>query len=171
MKKSLLILYLLLLFFTFNTIKAQTFIKLQLGLSYIENFSTGFELSIKNKHNISILYGSNFFSKPQDFSSFMLQYDYAIDKLEIAHLIPHIGIKGGYSIYTNNYYQWELIALVPFIGTNYQINKRIDLSTCFGVAFSKELSMKRINYGEVGWYKKVLPEIKIAIKYKLNRGL
>jgi len=153
--------------FLINNCKAQVKLKAQVGISYIEHFTTGIELSFKNKHKVSLIYGSDFFIKPQDFSSFMLQYESSLNRLKIKRFTPKIGVKGGYSIYTNKYYQWQLMALVPYIGSNYSINDNFDLAFDLGITFSREISMKRISYGEVGWYKEVLPEIKLAILYNL----
>jgi len=161
-KKSIITIWLLLVIINYSG-KAEVNFKAHLGISYIEHFSTGITLSFSNKHNISLLYGSNFLIKPQEFSSFLIQYEMLLNKIKIGSITPKFGIKGGYSIYTNNYYQWELLAVVPFIGFNYPIKNKVSLALDMGVAVSRELSLKRISYGEIGGYKQFLPELKIGI--------
>jgi hypothetical protein len=150
-----------------NSINAQSRFKLQSGISYIEHISTGIVLKLNENELVSFIYGSNFFIKTQEFSSYMLQYEYLLHNYTFKKCIPNIGIKGGYAIYTNEFYKWKLIDLVPFIGSTYLINNRIELSGDIGITISRELSMKRVSDGEIGWYKHVLPEFKIAISYNL----
>jgi hypothetical protein len=140
---------------------------LQTGISYIEHFSTGITFSFSEKHNLSLLYGSNFFIKPHDFSCIMLQYDYVLNKISFAGISPGIGIKGGYSVYTNDFYKWKLSSFVPFIGLKYQINKKFEIVLDLGMAVSIEHSVERINYGEIGMYREYLPEFKLGLTYKL----
>lgn len=149
------------------SVNAQFSFKLQTGVSYIEHFSTGITFSFSERHNLSLLYGSNFFIKPQDFSCVMLQYDFLFNKINFAGIIPGIGIKGGYSVYTNSYYKWSLSSFVPFIGLRYQIDNKFGIALDIGTAISIEHSVERINYGEIGMYKEYLPEFKLGLTYKL----
>ena len=103
--------------------------------------------------------------KPDYFSSYVLQYEMLVNRLKFGGLIPKIGFKGGYSIYTNEYYKWDLIEIVPYMGLEYQLNKRINIAFDLGITKSRELSLKRISYGEIGYYKEILPEFKIGINY------
>jgi hypothetical protein len=146
---------------------AQISFKLQTGISYIEHFSTGITFSFSEKHNLSILYGSNFFIKPKDFSCVMLQYDFIFNKINFAGIIPGIGIKGGYSVYTNRYYKWNLSSFVPFIGLRYKAGNKFEIALDMGTAISIEHSVKRISYGEIGMYREFLPEFKLGLIYKL----
>ncbi len=155
------------LIFLHYSCNAQFSFKVQTGISYIEHFSTGITFSLSEKHNLSLLYGSNFFMKPQEFSTIMLQYDFLFNKIDFAGINPRIGIKAGYSIYTNNYYRWTLTAFVPFIGLKYELNKTIDIALDLGTAISIEHSVKRISYGEFGMYKEYLPEIKLGMIFNL----
>lgn len=166
MKKRIFLIWLFLIILNYSS-KAQVSFKAQIGISYIEHFSTGITLSLLNKHNISLLYGSNIFIKPQEFSSFLIQYEMLLNKIKIRSITPKFGIKGGYSIYTNNYYQWELVAVVPFIGLNYPVKNKVNIALDLGVAVSRELTLKRISYGEIGEYKQFLPELKIGIFFNL----
>jgi hypothetical protein len=166
MKKVSILLILLLMIIHFPS-RAELALKAQAGISYIEHFSLGVTLSFSERHNLSLLYGSNAFIKPQDFSSFMLQYELLLKRINFARITPKIGIEGGYSIYTNDYYQWNLINIVPFIGFNYQVNNKIEIPINLGVVISHEQSVKRITYGNIGKYKEYLPEIKFGIVFKL----
>lgn len=148
-------------------LKANPTLNLQTGYGYIEHFSTGVGVTIFDRHNISALYGSDFFIKTMNFSAYLLQYEYAIKKDAIIPFTFKTGVKGGYSIYTNKYYRWELLALVPYIGFSYPVTRRFDITASTGVAVSRELSMKRISMGEIGWYKRLLPEFKIAFSYEI----
>jgi hypothetical protein len=159
--------YLLLIVFVHNSTKAEIDFKLQSGLGYIEHFSTGIGIAINNKHSLSVLYGSDFFINARSFSSYLLQYEYFFYNLKYACFVPKIGLKGGYSVYTNNFYKWELIKAVPTIGVVYTINNCFDLYADIGIALSRELTMKRIRFGEIGWYRKQLPEFKIGIIFNL----
>jgi hypothetical protein len=146
---------------------AQFSFKLQTGISYIEHFSTGITFSFSERHNLSLLYGSNFFIKPRDFSCVMLQYDFLFSKLDFAGIIPAIGIKGGYSVYTNSYYKWKLSSFVPFVGLRYKACNKFEIALDMGTAISIEHSVKRISYGEIGMYREFLPEFKLGLTYKL----
>ena len=72
-------------------LEAKPKLDFQVGYSYIEHLSTGIGLTIYQKHNISVLYGSNFFINPQNFSSYLFQYEYSIGKLE---KIPYLLVIG-----------------------------------------------------------------------------
>jgi len=146
---------------------AQISVKAQAGLSYIEHFSMGGRINFSEKRSLSLLYGSNFFFQPANFSSVLLQYDQILTKQKIIGITPVIGLKGGYAIYSNKYYQWKLLNFIPFIGTRYSVSKKLDLVTELGLTGSFELAVKRISYGEIGNYKTILPEFKAGIMYTL----
>lgn len=148
--------------------RAQFAVKAQTGISYIEHFSTGLTFAFSGKHNVSLLYGSNFFIKPKDNSSYLIQYDRLINRIRFLGITPKIGIKGGVSFYTNEYYQWKLIVIVPFIGFNYHISNRIGTFLDLGIVYSREESLKRIKYGNIGNYKDYLPEIKLGLYFNLK---
>lgn len=168
MRKHILILFLIIISFHIPC-RAQFEFKAQTAFSYIEHFSTGLSFEFSGKRNISILYGSNFFIKPNSFSSYMLQYERYFNKVEFAGITPELGIKGGYSVFTDKYYRWTLFVIVPFAGLSYRINDYIDLAFDFGIAYSRELSLKRVGFGNIGNYKEFLPELKLTLYYKLNR--
>ena len=162
--------FIIILIIVHYSINAQFSFKAQTGISYIEHLSTGVSFSFSDKHTISLLYGSNLFINPQDFSSLMLQYDFLINKFQFAGINPRIGIKGGYSIYTNNYYRWTLSSFVPFVGLKYRLNKTIDIALDFGTAVSIEHSVERISYGEIGMYREYLPEYKLGLIFNLLKN-
>lgn len=166
MEKKSVILCLLFCFLCIS-VKSQIKFKAQVGVGYIEHFSIGLAISKSDKNILSLNYGSDFFIKMNDFSSFLLQYERLFNKMNIKSIVPKIGIKGGYSIYTNAYYKWELIALIPYVGLYYPFNEKIQFNLDAGLAVSKELSIERISYGEIGNYKKYLPEIKLGFYYNL----
>lgn len=161
------LLTLVLILFWLHSVNAQLAFKVQTGIGYLEHFSTGIGVGIKNKHQLSLLYGSNLFLKTSDFSSLLLEYDFKFYKLNFSGFTPKLGIKGGYSIYTNTYYRWNVLMLVPFVGVNRPLSKKLDLAIDLGLAVSHELSLERISYGEFGTYRKYLPEIKIGLIYTL----
>lgn len=147
--------------------KAQSSIKAQGGISYIEHFSIGATYSFSNKHNLTLLYGSNFFIKPLNFSSVLLQYDLPFRKMIFADFTPKFGVKGGYAIFTDENYQWQVITVVPFVGVQYPFNQKMEIFLESGVAISFEQAAKRLNYNEVGIYKQFLPELKAGISFTL----
>lgn len=161
------LLTLVLIYFWFHPVNAQLTFKAQTGVGYLEHFTTGIGVEFSNKHQLSLLYGSNFFYKTSDFSSLLLQYDCKFNKLNFNGFTPKLGIKGGYSVYTNTYYRWNVLMLVPFVGVNRPLSKKLDLAFDLGLAVSHELSLERISYGEFGTYRKYLPEVKIGLLYTL----
>jgi hypothetical protein len=164
MKKQTLAALLLLIVISYSGM-AQVSIKGQTALSYIEHLSTGVTFSFSEKHHLSLLYGSDFFINTEDFSSYMLQYYLRLNRITFSKITPVMGLKAGYSIYTDDYYKWRLASIVPFIGTNYQLNKKIDVLFDLGAAISRVQSVKRIRQGEIGKYRELLPELKVGILY------
>jgi hypothetical protein len=146
---------------------AQFSVKLQTGISYIEHFSTGITFCFSDKHNLSVLYGSNLFIKPLEFSNVLLQYDFLVNRINLAGITPGIGIKTGYSLYTNKYYKWHLISTVPFIRLNHKLSNTFELNLDLGTVITYEFAVKRISYNEIGMYRTYLPEIKLCLVYKL----
>lgn len=146
---------------------AQFGIKGHLGASYIEHLSTGLTLSMGRHHSVSFLYGSNFFINTSDFSNAFLQYDFTVPGWKVEKLMPRFGIKGGNSLYTNEYYRWKVISLIPFFGVNRLLAERWDLLVEAGAAYSFEQSVERISQGDIGHYRQWLPEIKAAITYTI----
>lgn len=168
MRKQILILLLLLISLHFPC-KSQIIVKVQTGISYIEHFSAGITFDFSEKQAISLFYGSNFLVNPNYFSSYMLEYDRFIKQIKFFGITPKIGIKGGYSIFTDEYYKWRLIVIVPFIGFNYHITNKTEAFIDLGITYSREESLRRIKYGEIGSYKDYLPEIKIGLYFNLSR--
>jgi hypothetical protein len=162
------VLLLCLLFFNYSA-KAQVRFHIDAGVGYLEHFSAGIGCSFSSKHSVSLLYGSDFFIRPKDFASYLLQYNLILPRLRFAGITPTIGLKGGHTIYTDDYYRWEVAVIVPFAGLQYPINRKINVLVQTGIVFSFEQSVKRINYGEIGHYKDLLPEIKTGIVYTFSK--
>jgi hypothetical protein len=163
-KNLLLLMFLIIVHYPCN---AQFSFKLQAGISYIEHLSAGITFSFSDKHNISFLYGSNILIKPKDFSSIMIQYDFLLNRINFAGITPGIGVKSGYSVYTNKYYRWTLTEIIPFMRLNYSVSEKIDMFLDLGSTFSIEHSVERISYGEIGMYRKYLPEFKLGLNFRL----
>jgi hypothetical protein len=164
MKKQTLAILILLITISYSGM-AQLSVKGHAALSYIEHLSTGVTFSFSGQHHVSLLYGSNFFINTKDFSSYMFQYYLRLNRMTFAKITPVIGLKAGSSIYTDDYYKWRLVSVVPFMGTNYQLNKKIDVIFDLGAAISRVQSVKRIRQGEIGKYRELLPELKAGILY------
>lgn len=99
----------------------------------------------------------------------MLQYNLMLHRAQVINVTPTIGIKGGNMIFTDAYYKWKLVAIIPFIGLHYPVNKQVTTFIQGGCMFSFEQSVKRIKDGEIGHYKDLLPEIKAGIVYNFLR--
>lgn len=155
------------IFLTWKTSNGNYNVIFKNGIGYIEHYSIGTGLNFLDKHTISLNFGSNFFMHIDDFSSYLIQYDYTFTNNKIKFMYPRLIIKGGYSIYSNYYYKWELLSLAPNIGITYPLNHKLSLNFDTGISINREISMQRINMGEIGWYKRVLPELKIEILLKL----
>jgi hypothetical protein len=147
---------------------AQTIFQAQAGVGYIEHLSLGIGCNFSNKHSLSLLYGSNVFIRPKNFSSYLLQYTFNFNKLKFKNITPAVGIKGGTTIFTDEYYRWNVLAIIPFVELHYPLNNRFDLYIQGGCAFSFEQSVKRIKDGEIGQYKDFLPEFKTGVRFNLN---
>ena len=102
-----------------------------------------------------------------DFSNFFIQYDYSFTKWKIKNATPRLGVKGGDSRFTDDYYRWHVVHVIPFAGITCPIRPKMDLLFEVGGAFSFEQSVERVGQGEVGHYKELLPEVKVAILYTL----
>jgi hypothetical protein len=148
---------------------AQVRFQVHAGLSYIEHVSLGAGFNWRN-HNVAVLYGSNFLIHPREFGSYFIQYHFSIPSLKFLNTTPMIGAKGGQTIFTDDYYRWNLVSMVPFVGIQRPLTSGIDVVFQGGVAFSFEQSVKRIAFGEIGHYKDRLPEVKAGIIYKLAKA-
>jgi hypothetical protein len=148
----------------------QTKIKLQGGLSIIEHASIGVSFQLGKKHTLSALYGSNLFYGYHDFYNLFLQYDYSFLKLTRGKITPKFVLRGGDSYFTDSYYRWHVANLIPALGANYKYNDKISFFVDGGVAISFLQSVERVRAGEIGIYKKYLPEFKIGILYTLHEG-
>jgi hypothetical protein len=156
----------LMLVMTFQSGTAQVVFKVQAGLGYLEHFSTGVTVRIAEKHNLSLLYGSNFFTRVKGFSTFMLQYDRLLNKVTFAGLTPKLGVKGGNTVYTSDYYKWKMYAIVPLAGVMYPLNNKIEITVEAGICINFEQSATRIRFGEIESYKEFLPDAKAGVLYR-----
>ena len=136
------------------------------GVSNVEHLSTGIEVNFSNRQNIALLLGTNAFIRTNNFVSYLLQYDVQVNELKFYGITPRLGLKGGYSIYTNDYYRWKLVQVVPFVDFSCPLNNKIGLYTDLGMAISHELSIDRVAFGEIGSYKQYLPELKLGVSYR-----
>lgn len=135
----------------------------QIGYSYLEHFSVGIGLNIKENHKISALFGSNLFVNMSKFAVYQMQYEYP-NQFKRKYLL-NFGLKGGYSIYSNRYYKWDLLSIAPISNVKYRIKDKVVLALTIGATFSKVLEQKRLESGEIGWYRELLPEFKISLSY------
>lgn len=149
--------------------KGQIAVGVQGGLSYIEHVSTGVTVNFGKKHAISFLCGTNFFTKMNDFRNLFLQYEYSFTRWKVAGAVFHLGVKGGDSYFTDDYYRWHVIHAIPFAGLTRPLNGRTKIFLDAGAAFSFEQSVERIQQGEYGHYRELLPEIKIGMAYNLTQ--
>jgi hypothetical protein len=138
-------------------------------VGYIEHFSIGVGATFMNQHTIAFLYGSDFFYAPNEFSNYLIQYNWTIQKLTFANVSPTLGVKGGQCIYTDDYYTWKVASIIPFLGLQYPLTPKVDLIAHAGPSFSFEQSAKRRKPGEIGHYKELLPDVKIGIVFHLSR--
>ncbi|MFN8206879.1 MAG: hypothetical protein U0T82_05645 [Bacteroidales bacterium] len=146
---------------------AQARLECLTGVGYLEHFITGAGIKFKNGSSVTFRYGSNFFVNPHSFSSFSLQYERNLNRPHIEPFHLNYGLRGGYAIYSNTYYRWKLVFLVPFAGLNYQLNEKLILGLQAGFSVNRELSAERLEWGEIGWYREYLPEFNVSLSYAI----
>lgn len=166
MAKRTLLFFLIL---THSVCKAQTDIKLQTGFGYQEHFSIGPTLEWGQKNAVGVYYGSNFFVKPQEFSTLFVKYNRSILILNYKGITPGISLKAGQTIFTDRYYKWRVLSAVPLVSLRCDLNDRTSLLAESGMAFSRIETVTRINYGEIGKYKRYLPELSLSLNYTLSK--
>jgi hypothetical protein len=137
------------------------------GLSYIEHVSLGFRFQLNSRHSLSAQYGSNVLFSHYDFYNLIAQYDYSFKKGSQKNITPRLGVRGEDSYYTDTYYRWHVMNIIPFLGAKHQFNPKISFFGEVGVSISFLQSVTRIKMGEVGIYKQYLPEVKFGIGYTL----
>lgn len=147
--------------------RAQTSAKFYTGLGYQEHLSLGATVSLKEKNAFSITYGSNFFYKPQNFSTLHLQYDRQVPSLGFEKFIPGAGVKAGQIIFTDAYYRWRVISVVPFLTLSKKLTPLLELIGEGGVAYARIEEVTRIRYGDIGKYRRYLPEVKISLRHRI----
>lgn len=149
--------------------QAQVRVQAHAGAGFTEHFSIGVGCTFAETHAITLLYGSDFFYHPKEFSTYMLQYAFAARRWRFSKVTPIVGLKGGHAIFTDKYYTWEVMVFVPFAGLQYPLSGNIDLTLQAGGAISFEQKAERLNYGEIGHYRQYLPELKAGIVYDLKK--
>lgn len=160
-----------LLFALSSMCQAQAVIKLQTGIGYLEHFSIGATADLNPKNTIGLHYGSNFFYKTGNFSTAFIKYNRLIPLLNYRRITPGIGAKFGYTIFMDSYYKWKIISAVPFFSLRYPLGARLDIGAETGIAISRIESVTRVSYGEIGKYRRYLPEFNISMYYTiLNRS-
>src|SRR6185436_7389146 len=137
------------------------------AVSHIEHVSLGFWFQLGPKHSLTATYGSNVFFGYKKFSNLFLQYDYSLPKLTVGKVTPKIGVRGGDSYFTDTYYRWHVINIIPILGGNYSLNNKVTLFLDGGVAISLLQEVERRKTGEIGVYKLYLPEIKMGFSYNI----
>jgi hypothetical protein len=147
---------------------AQFAVKFQTAIGNIEHFSIGPSFNFDNRHQISLLYGSNFFIRTKNFTTYILEYSLKLKNISIGNMTPSLGVKGGHVIYSDKYYKWEVASVVPFIRLCYPLNKNFEAFMDLGGAIAFEQSVERINYGEIGKYRDLLPEIKVGTYFSFK---
>jgi hypothetical protein len=170
MKPPLILFSLFIFFILHDFCQAQPRLHAHAALGYTEHFSLGIGCTFADKHSVTLLYGSNFFFHPKQFSAYMLQYNLAVQRWRFLNVTPSVGIKGGHAIFTDGYYTWEVAVFIPFVAMQYPLSRKIDLVIQTGGAVSFEQKVRRINYGEIGHYRQYLPEVKACIVYNFNKS-
>jgi hypothetical protein len=148
-------------------VEAQTSIKANVGVGYLEHFAVGTTLAIRERSSFTLSYGSNFFYKPRDFSTLYAQYDRVLPLLAFGKVIPGAGLKAGQSVFTDNFYKWKVNSVVPFMSVSGRLSELLQIGAEAGLAISRIQSVTRISYGEIGKYKRYLPEVKLSLRYRL----
>jgi hypothetical protein len=158
---------LLILFSTLLAVSAAGQVTFQalVGVGYLEHFSVGVGCGIGRRHHATLLYGSDLFIQPKNFSTFMAQYSLSLHRLEFLGVLPAIGVKGGGVIYSDEYYRWNLAVVIPFIELQCSVRRNTSLFLQGGAQLSFEQTVERLSYGEIGHYKELLPEIKAGVVY------
>ena len=121
------------------------------------------------KNSVGFYYGSTLFVKPQEFSTLFVKYNRALPVFNYRNFTPGLGLKAGQTIFTDRYYRWRVLSAVPLVSLSYTLNNRTSLLAETGLAFSRIETVKRISYGEIGKYKRYLPEINISVNYALTK--
>lgn len=139
------------------------------GAGMLEHLSLGVGCNFGARHSVAALYGSNLFINTHRFSNYLLQYHYNFPGLSIRNVTPIAGMKGGRSVYSDDYYTWTVITAVPFVGFQIPLNNQIDLTAHGGVSLSFEQAAKRLSYGEIGHYRSTLPEARLGLVYRFKK--
>jgi hypothetical protein len=138
------------------------------GVGYLERFSVGAAVLRNNSSSWSLTYGSKFFYKTQTFSSYFVTYA-RVFPYEFGGVRPGLGIKAGHTRFEDDYYRWKVISLVPIVEFQKNFSESTTVGVHAGIAMSKIQSVVRVDYGEIGKYRRYLPELEIYARYKLLR--
>jgi hypothetical protein len=149
------------------SVEAQTSIKANVGVGYLEHFTVGTTLAIRERSSFTLSFGSNIFYKPHDFATLYAQYERAFPSLAFGKAIPGVGLKAGQTVFTDDFYQWKVNSVVPFVSVSRRLSDVVQIGAEAGLAISRIQSVTRISYGEIGKYKQYLPEVKLSLRYRL----
>lgn len=148
-------------------VNAQTSLKANAGFGYLEHLALGATLSVRERSSFTVTYGSDLFYKPLNFSTWHFQYDRAVPALVFSKLIPAVGIKAGQTLFVDDFYRWKVFSAVPLISLSRKLSDAIEIRAEGGLAISRIQSVTRITYGEIGKYKRYLPEVKVSMRYTI----
>ena len=81
-----------------------------------------------------------------------------------------MGVRGGDSYFSDSYYRWHVMNIIPYVGGNYSFSNKISFFFQGGVSIAFLQSVERRTLGDVGTYRQYLPEFKIGACYTLYEG-
>lgn len=145
----------------------RTGLVVQSGYGYVEHFTLGAGIKLAQSHCITINYGTNFFIKMGDFSTYFLQYDYMFRSPVVRDTRLKAGLRSGYSVLTNEYYRWKVLSAVVYAGAVHTFSSKVDIYCDMGLCINRELSVQRISMGEIGSYRRYLPECKVGVRFSI----
>lgn len=151
-----------------SRLAAQPGIMLGSGLGNMEHFSLHAGYQFKKSGELGLIFGSNAFNDLHDFSTLLIEYGHTIFPSKTGRIILRPLLKAGYSLYSNAYYQWQTLTIIPAAGIAFGIDKGLEMRLQAGIAVNKELAEKRLAWGELGYYPRYLPEIKLEFIYVLS---
>jgi hypothetical protein len=154
---------------TTGVIAQKNSIDVQIGLGYLEHISVGLAATRNNRTSLTLSYGSNFMISARKFSSLHLSYDHLLG-YQYAGLRAGLGAKAGFTDFEDENYRWKVITIAPYIIVEKKLRQSTSIGVKSGVGISKIQSVTRLSYGDIGMYKRYLPELQIYLRHKLIRS-
>jgi hypothetical protein len=136
------------------------------GLGYIERFSIGAGVSRNDRSTLTVTYGSTFFYQPKKFSTYFLAYEHLLSD-ERGKLRTGFGVKSGFTTFADKYYRWKILSVVPMIVLQKKLTDNISLLAGGGLAVSRIRSVERLDFGDMGKYRRYLPELQLILRYRI----